>query len=101
MNAANPDTYNKIMGLNYDVTIKNIQTLLKLKKKMKSKLKVQVSFVISNNNKKEIRKFTLQWINKTDMNMDLKLKCYRSMLFHLMAYCYVINQQVFRALSLS
>ena len=69
LNAATADTYHKIMGLDYDQTVANLNYLLQLRKDkclQHKKLAVQLSFVACAANEKEKWKFWRQWGGKVD-----------------------------------
>ena len=70
LNAANPDTYQQLMGLDYQRTVNNINRLLELRAlrgpKQKHRLQIQTSIVLCSLNRKEKWKFIRQWWGKVD-----------------------------------
>ncbi len=64
-NGVTPKQYKKIMGLDFDKTIKNIDNLLEIKKEQKSKLPViQISSIITPENEVDIKKHIKKWSGK-------------------------------------
>jgi len=66
LNACNPETYEKIMGLKYEKTIQNVNRLLEQRKALGSSLKVLVSMVLCPENAGEETAFVRTWKNKVD-----------------------------------
>ena len=66
LNATDAESYKKIMGLDYDKTVNNINNLLIMRKVNKSPLKVSVSMVLCEENKKDGFKFLRTWMGKVD-----------------------------------
>lgn len=68
LDAAKPETYKKIRGKDELLRIeKNIDTMLKLKKKHNSKLPViRLSFCVQELNKNEMKEFREKWSGKVD-----------------------------------
>lgn len=63
-------TYKKMMGLNYEDTIKNVLYFLNKKREMKKKFPlVNISMMIMKENEKEITEFENFWIDKADSVM--------------------------------
>lgn len=66
-NGTTPIQYQKIMGLNYTQTTKNINQLLKLKKQKNSSFpEVQISSIIIKENEKSIQKHLKTWQKKVN-----------------------------------
>jgi 2-polyprenyl-3-methyl-5-hydroxy-6-metoxy-1,4-benzoquinol methylase/pyruvate-formate lyase-activating enzyme len=61
LDAANPKTYQKIRGMNYERTINNVNHFLHMKKQMKSELHVTIQMVVNEDNQNEIEQFKTQW----------------------------------------
>lgn len=62
--------YNKIMGLNYAKTTKNIMKFINKKNELNKKFPlVNISLMIIEENKEEVDKFQKQWIDKVDSVM--------------------------------
>lgn len=76
LDAASPEVYNKVRpGGNYETVIANINEFLEVKKEIgKSYPRVRVSFVISEENKHEQKKFYDLWKDK--VNVIAFQKCY-------------------------
>jgi MoaA/NifB/PqqE/SkfB family radical SAM enzyme len=66
LNSASLAGYRNIMGLDYAVTIDNIERLIKLRNEMNSRLKISLSMVLCKDNIGEEEKFIKMWINKVD-----------------------------------
>jgi radical SAM protein with 4Fe4S-binding SPASM domain len=63
-------TYKKMMGLNYNRTVKNILYFLKKKKELSKKWPlINISLVIVKENEKEIKDFQKFWLDKGDSVM--------------------------------
>jgi len=66
-NGVNPEQYQKIMGLNFEKTLENINTLLETRRKScRKKPFIQVSLVAIEENEKDIKKHVQYWRNKVD-----------------------------------
>lgn len=65
-NAVTPKSYEKIMGLNYQSTIKNINNLINQRGK-NSKPFIKISSVINKLNEKDIKTHFNYWQNKVDL----------------------------------
>jgi radical SAM protein with 4Fe4S-binding SPASM domain len=66
-NGTNPTQYQKIMGLNYQKTVQNINYLLKLRKHQNSPFpQIQISSIIIKENEKSIQKHLSTWQKKAD-----------------------------------
>ena len=66
-NGASPEEYQQIMGLNFNKTVANINTLLEIKRKAHSlKPSIQISSIVINDNKRTIRKHIQNWEDKVD-----------------------------------
>ena len=70
LNAATPETYHQLMGLDYQRTINNINRLLELRAQREQEgrkgLWIQLSYVICAANQKEKWKFWRQWASRVD-----------------------------------
>lgn len=66
LNAASSDSYKKIMGIDYDTTVQNINALIDMKNKKQSRLEIQISFVLCKENYKESNKFRRLWKYKVN-----------------------------------
>ncbi len=66
INAARPETYLKIMQLDYYQTVGNIERLLERCKALNSPLNICVSMVISQENRGEEKEFIRQWGNRVN-----------------------------------
>lgn len=66
LNADNAVDYKKIMGLDYEITIKNLKSLIKLRNKNKSKLKIYLKLAANPVNKDSINRFVKNWEGKVD-----------------------------------
>lgn len=64
INTNNREDYQKIMGLNYDQTIKNIDYLLEEKSRKNSNLEVTLSIVENEKNYNEVLQFSEYWKEK-------------------------------------
>lgn len=63
-------SYKKIMGLDYDKTVKNIVYFLRKKKELKKKFPLtNVSAMLIKDNKKDMKAFKRFWMDKTDSVM--------------------------------
>ena len=60
------DNYNKIMGLDYDSTMKNIKYFFMQKKKMGTKILTHISLMILDDNKSDVDRFIKYWAPKAD-----------------------------------
>jgi len=66
-NGADAEEYRRIMGLDFDKTIKNINYLIEAKKKAASRLpRIQVSLIVLDENRKGLKKYLANWQNKVD-----------------------------------
>lgn len=61
LNAIEPDEYKKIMGLDYEKTIRNIKRLIEEKSKCLSEIKITISFVDTYKDQKMIDNFLKIW----------------------------------------
>ena len=61
--------YNRIMGLDYEDTMKKINYFLKRKKELKNKILMNASLMILDDNKKDIKQFIDYWMEKMDSVM--------------------------------
>lgn len=66
LNANSSKEYKKIMNLDYKKTIKNIDSLIKLRNKSKSKLRISLSVAANPLNQKGINIFLKKWKSKVD-----------------------------------
>jgi len=66
LNADNVADYKKIMSLDFKVTIKNLEGLIRLRNKYKSKLKINIKLAANPVNKHSIKKFLKRWEKKVD-----------------------------------
>ena len=66
LNASSPETYARIMRLNYERTIQNVNRLLEQRKARRSSLKVLVSMVLCPENAGEEAAFVRMWKDKVD-----------------------------------
>jgi len=66
LNAASAKTYNKIMGLKYETTIRNVKRLLEQKKAVGSSLNILLSMVLCPENAGEEAAFLRMWKGKVD-----------------------------------
>ncbi|MFA5992287.1 MAG: radical SAM/SPASM domain-containing protein [Candidatus Pacearchaeota archaeon] len=71
LDAANSDTYKTVRGLDYDKTIEKINHFLELNKQNNNKIEVSVSFVITEQNKKQISEFKKIWKNKANIHLGV------------------------------
>jgi len=63
-------TYKKMMGLNYNKTVKNVLNFIKRRKELKKKWPlVNISLMILKENEKDVEEFQKFWINKADSVM--------------------------------
>ena len=59
--------YRRIMGLNFEKTLKNVNDLIAIKKELCSKYPViRISMILTKENKKSVQKFIKQWRGKVD-----------------------------------
>lgn len=66
-NGVTPEQYQKVMGLNFAKTVKNINELLKIKKRANSQLPiVRISSIITKENERDIQKHIQNWLGKVD-----------------------------------
>jgi len=66
LNANNVKDYKTIMNLDFNTTIKNLNNLIKLRNKSKSKLKIYLKLAANPVNKKTIALFIKRWEKKVD-----------------------------------
>lgn len=66
LNAASAETYNKIMGLKYETTIRNVNCLLEQKKATGGSLNILLSMVLCPENSGEESAFLQMWKGKVD-----------------------------------
>ena len=66
IDAYNKKTYEYIRKLPYDVVIKNINNVIKWKKKLNSKTKISLFYVKMINNENEVESFLKKWRKKVD-----------------------------------
>jgi uncharacterized Fe-S cluster-containing radical SAM superfamily protein len=66
LNAASPDTYHEIMGLDYRKTVRNIEMLLEKRRSQKSSLSIILSMVICDQNQDQTRSFIRTWARRVD-----------------------------------
>lgn len=66
-NGADAKEYHRIMGLNFDRTMKNIDYLIKIRKKSGRRLPwLQVSLIVLDENSRGLRKYLADWRKKVD-----------------------------------
>lgn len=77
LDGASPDTYNKIrIKLDYHKVVANIENFFRIKKEMKSNIKVIVQMVVSDDNRHEVEQYNEKW-GKEDCNVYIKpMHCY-------------------------
>lgn len=61
LNSVNEKKYKKIMGLEYEKTVNNIEYLLRRKKETGSKLEICLSIILNEENVDEVQKFKERW----------------------------------------
>jgi len=66
LNASSPATYEKLMGLHYDKTKKNLERLLRRRDAIRSPLKVMLSMVLYKDNAREAPEFVKTWEKNVD-----------------------------------
>lgn len=66
LNAATKESHREIMGLDYEKTVRNVETLLASRKAKKSSLHVTLSFVICEQNRSQADDFLRTWRRKVD-----------------------------------
>jgi len=66
LNASNAQDYHEIMGLDFGKTLSNLEELIELRNKYKSKLKIFVRLAANPQNQAGIREFVKQWEKKVD-----------------------------------
>jgi radical SAM protein with 4Fe4S-binding SPASM domain len=69
LDAASPETYRVVRGLDYNHTINNILKFIELNKKYHSGIEISVSFVINEKNEKELKQFKKIWKNKARIHI--------------------------------
>lgn len=74
LNSIDKTEYNRIMGgLDYDITVKNIYTLINYRAKYKSNIKIRLSVVASQHNEKNVKGFVDKWRDQVDEIRIIKL----------------------------
>lgn len=63
---ATKKNYNKIMGLNYDIVLNNVINFIDKIKKLKHRPLVNISMVLTNENKDDVKDFVNFWRKKAD-----------------------------------
>jgi pyruvate-formate lyase-activating enzyme len=66
LNAVLGESYRKIMGLDYDKTVRNVEMLLKKRQDTKSPLYVMLSLVVCEQNRNQASEFMRTWKNRVD-----------------------------------
>lgn len=66
VNAATSGTYRELMKLDYDRTVRNIETLLERRRALNSRLYVMLKFVICDQNRDEVSAFVRKWQKSVD-----------------------------------
>ncbi|MCR4663536.1 MAG: radical SAM protein [Endomicrobiaceae bacterium] len=66
LNAVDKKTYHDIMGLDYDKVIKNMETLIRLKKEKKKKTRICLSMILYNTRFFDVIKILLKYSFKVD-----------------------------------
>jgi len=66
LNASDPVGYEKIMGLKYANTINNLNQLIKIRNKKRSKLKIQINVAANKDNADSLRSFIKKWDERVD-----------------------------------
>ena len=66
LNASNRESYERIMGLHWDRTLRNVDDLIERRNASKSPLKIVLRMVLCQDNPKEERAFVRKWSGKVD-----------------------------------
>jgi len=66
LNAATPESYEKIMGLKYEKTVRNVQSLIDKRHALKSPLFILLSMVLCPDNAGQEAMLNAMWRNKVD-----------------------------------
>jgi len=66
LNADNAADYKKLMGLDFDKTVSNIENLIKIKKERNSKMVIMLTIVVNDINAENVKGFYEKWSDKVD-----------------------------------
>ena len=66
LNASNREDYERIMGLNWDKTLQNVNSLIERRNETGSPLRIVLGMVLCQESSKEARVFVKQWSGKVD-----------------------------------
>lgn len=66
LNAVSPELYKKMMALDYDKTVRNIEMLLEKRSSSGSALAVHLSMVVFDKSRDDVRAFARKWRNRVD-----------------------------------
>ncbi len=71
LDAITPKTFKIMRGLDYQTTIKKVRKFLELNKKYGNKIKISVSFVINEQNQRELMSFRKFWRDKARIHIGV------------------------------
>jgi wyosine [tRNA(Phe)-imidazoG37] synthetase (radical SAM superfamily) len=66
LNASNKKDYEKIMNLDYENTLQNLEDLIRMKKELNSNMKISISLAANTVNKSNVEEFLKKWEKRVD-----------------------------------